>query len=185
MPSIVIFTILMLWGLSSQAHASGDFTLSSPNIKPGGTLPMDQVFNGFGCAGRNISPRLEWKNPPAGTKSYAIMVYDPDAPSGSGWWHWIVFDIPAHMSALELNAGNPAANKMPEGIIQSLTDFGSPGYGGACPPPGDKPHRYVFTIYALKTPVLGLDAKAMPAMVGFNIRDKILGKASFTATFGR
>lgn len=166
----------------NQAEAAEKFTLSSPTIKNMGTLPMEHVFNSFGCSGQNLSPKLEWKNAPAGTKSFAVTVYDPDAPTGSGWWHWVLFDIPGTATSLDLNASQV---NLPEGAIQSVTDFGTPGYGGACPPPGAKPHRYIFTIYALNTPSLGLDAVAMPAMVGFNLQGKILGQASLTATFGR
>lgn len=167
-------------GLASAA----EFTLSSPQIQPGATLPDELIFNSFGCTGKNISPRLEWKNPPAGTKSFAVTVYDPDAPTGSGWWHWVIFDIPANVHALELGAGN-GVEKAPKGSIQSLTDFGAPGYGGACPPPGDKAHRYIFTVFALDTPSLGLDAKAMPALAGFSMHGKILGKATFTGMYSR
>ena len=165
--------------LTSSALA---FELTSPDFKSGGTLPADQVFKGFGCDGPNISPALAWTNPPAGTKSFALNVYDPDAPTGSGWWHWVVLDIPATARSLAKGA---SAKGLPAPMIQSLTDFGAPGYGGACPPPGDKPHRYVFTIYALKVPVLGLDAKAMPALAGFMINQNVLGKASLTVTYGR
>ncbi|MEG2140680.1 MAG: YbhB/YbcL family Raf kinase inhibitor-like protein [Bilophila sp.] len=181
------FFSTLLLGLivfAGQASAGG-FTLSSPQIQPGGTLPKDQIFNSFGCTGNNISPRLEWKNPPKGTKSFAVTVYDPDAPTGSGWWHWVLFDIPADTHSLELSAGNLNAGKAPKGSIQSLTDFGVPGYGGACPPAGDKPHRYIFTVFALDTPSLGLDAKAMPALVGFSMNGKILGKATLTGVSSR
>ncbi len=170
--------------LTGSAFAGDAFTLSSPQIKDGGTLTDAQVFNGFGCSGDNISPKLEWKNPPAGTQSFAVTVYDPDAPTGSGWWHWVVFNIPASVRSLELNAGGDPA-KLPAGAVQSLTDFGAPGYGGACPPPGDKPHRYVFTVYALKAPNLDLAPGTMPAAVGFTIHGNVLGKAQFTATYGR
>lgn len=158
------------------------FELKSPDLKPGGTLPAEQVFNGFGCDGPNISPALLWTDPPKGTQSFALNVYDPDAPTGSGWWHWVVLDIPAHVRSLEKGA---SAKGLPAPMIQSLTDFGAPGFGGACPPKGDKPHRYIFTLYALKTPALGLDAKAMPALAGFMIHQNVLGKASLTVTYGR
>lgn len=182
-----IATVLVLLGcmMGSAFAAEGKFKLSSPGFKNNDTLPMEQVLNGFGCEGGNKSPRLEWKNPPAGTQSFALTVYDPDAPTGSGWWHWVVFDIPADQRFLELDAGNLAAGTLPAGIIQSVTDFGTPGFGGACPPAGDKPHRYIFTLYALSVPSLGLDAKSMPAMVGFNLRDKTLAKATLKAKFGR
>lgn len=182
----LLFLCALLVGLfvfKGQAFAA-EFVLSSPQIQPGGTLPDELIFNSFGCSGKNISPRLEWKNPPAGTKSFAVTVYDPDAPTGSGWWHWVIFDIPADVRSLEMGAGD-GKGKAPKGSIQSLTDFGVPGYGGACPPPGDKAHRYVFTVFALDTPSLGLDVKAMPALVGFSMHGKILGKATLTGMYSR
>lgn len=175
---------LMILVLAASAHAAEPFSLSSPQIKNGGTLTTKQVFNGFGCSGDNISPALVWKNPPAGTKSYAITVYDPDAPTGSGWWHWVVYNIPATVTSLPEGAGSNAA-LLPKGAVQSITDFGLPGFGGACPPAGDKAHRYVFSVYALSTLGMDLPPSTMPAAVGFNIHGNVLGKASFTTTYGR
>ena len=139
----------------------------------------------MGCKGKNISPTLNWTNAPSGTKSFAVTAYDPDAPTGSGWWHWVVFNIPANVYELKSDAGRPEKNIAPAGSVQSVTDFGKPGYGGACPPAGDKPHRYIFTVYALKVDKLDLDEKAMPAMVGFMIHANTLAKASITSTYKR
>jgi Raf kinase inhibitor-like YbhB/YbcL family protein len=167
------------------AHAAG-FTLSSPTIKPGSTLTDAQVFKGFGCEGRNVSPALKWSGAPAGTKSYAVTVYDPDAPTGSGWWHWVVYNIPA--TAAELPEGAGAAEgkgALPAGAVQGRTDFGSAAFGGACPPPGDKPHRYIFTVYALKTDKIDAPADASAALIGFMINANKLAKASFEAKYGR
>ena len=161
------------------------FTLTSPDVPEGKPLPDAQVFNSFGCTGQNISPALQWTGAPAGTESFAITVYDPDAPTGSGWWHWLVFNIPATVTSLPTGAGDPKGGKAPPGAVQSRTDFGGPGFGGACPPPGDKPHRYIFTVYALKVDQLPLDADASGAMVGFYLGANSLGKASFTRTYGR
>lgn len=177
-----IICTLALLALPMQALAA-DFMLTSPQIKEGGTLGAEQVYNGFGCTGPNISPKLEWSNAPEGTKSFAVTAYDPDAPTGSGWWHWVVFDIPATATGIDLNAS--ADGKLPAGAIESVTDFGTPGFGGACPPAGDKAHRYIFTVYALGVEKLGPDAKGMPAFVGFNISGNKLGEASITATYGR
>lgn len=164
---------------------TSSFVLTSPDIAEGATISTRFVFNSFGCTGDNISPELRWRGAPAGTKSYAVTVYDPDAPTGSGWWHWVVFNLPADTAGLAQGAGDPAAGKLPGGAIQSRTDFGVPGWGGPCPPPGDKPHRYVFTVHALGVNSMGLDADAPGAMVGFAINANRLGSASFTAYFGR
>ena len=170
-------------GAASVAQAAG-FTLSSPTIKPGSTLTKAQVFNGFGCTGDNISPELKWSGAPAGTKSFAVTVYDPDAPTGSGWWHWVVINIPGDATGLAEGAGS-AVGKLPAGSMQARTDFGSAGFGGACPPQGDKPHRYIFTVYALKTDKLDVPADATAALVGFMINANKLGSATFTAKYGR
>ena len=167
------------------ANAAG-FTLSSPDIKPNATIKDTHVFNGFGCTGGNVSPALEWKNAPKGTKSFALQVHDPDAPTGgSGWWHWVVINLPADTAKLAGGAGKADGSALPAGSVQISTDFGGPGWGGPCPPPGDKPHRYVFTVHALGVDSMGLDADAPGAMVGFAINANRLGSASFTAYFGR
>src|SRR5574340_599242 len=155
------------------------FELSSTEVPANGAVGLKHVFNGFGCNGQNVSPELTWKDVPAGTKSFAVTVFDPDAPTGSGWWHWVVFNIPPAVTRLPTNSGNPATNLAPAGSIQSITDFGTPGYGGPCPPQGDKPHRYVFSVYALKLDKLPLDATASGAMVGFYLHQNALARASF------
>ena len=170
-------------GLSAAAQA--DFTLSSPDFSNGSSLGNTQVFNGFGCSGENVSPALSWAGAPAGTRSYAVTVYDPDAPTGSGWWHWVLFNLPADSHGLPAGAGDSAKHLLPASAVQSRTDFGKPGYGGPCPPVGDKPHRYIFTVFALKTDKLPLDAETGPAMVGFYLNQQKLGTASVTAYFGR
>lgn len=179
----LLFTLVAAT-LGSPALA-GSFTVTSSTIRPNQTLGMDQVFNGFGCYGRNISPSITWQNPPAGTRSFAITAYDPDAPTGSGWWHWVVYNLPADVTGLPENAGLADGSGLPAGAVQGRTDFGTPGYGGACPPPGDKPHRYVFTVHALKVEKLELPADASAALVGYMINANRLGKASVTARFGR
>lgn len=173
-----------LLALATGAYA-GDFTLSSPTIKNGGTLTNEQVFSGFGCSGSNVSPALKWRNAPKGTQSFAVTVYDPDAPTGSGWWHWVVYNLPADVSELPAHAGDADGKLLPAGTAQGRTDFGAPGFGGACPPVGDKPHRYIFTVHALKVPKIEVPADASAALVGFMINANRLGKASFTATYGR
>jgi len=168
--------------LASSAHA---LTLSSPDAKQGSTLALEQVFGGFGCTGQNLSPELSWSGVPANTKSFALTVYDPDAPTGSGFWHWVVYNIPGSTVSLPKNAGNPSSKLMPAGAVQNNTDFGMPGYGGPCPPAGDKPHRYRFTLYALDVDKLELPPTATAAFVGFNLNGHILAKARFTSLYGR
>jgi len=174
--------VVMLLLLARPLLAEG-FTLQSDTL--GGQLGEEQVYSGFGCTGGNVSPDLRWKDAPEGTRSFAVTVYDPDAPTGSGWWHWLIFDIPASVHGLAKGAGNPDGDKAPKGSVQSLTSFGKPGYGGACPPEGDRPHRYIFTVYALDVPKLGLDAGAMPALVGFLLNRHALARASLMAYYGR
>jgi len=166
------------------AHAAG-MALSSPDFKNKGTLPMEQVYKGFGCTGGNVSPELKWKGAPKGTKSFALTVYDPDAPTGSGWWHWVMFNIPADVTSLPKNAGDPAANLAPAGSVQGRTDFGTAGYGGPCPPQGDKPHHYRFTVYALDVDKIDADQNASAAYVGYNIHFHTLAKGKLLGLYGR
>src|SRR5450631_1773434 len=129
MRDFALMTAVVLGGLTSAGAASA-LTLTSPDIKPGATIADEQVFNSFGCTGKNISPALSWSGAPQGTKSFALSVYDPDAPTGSGFWHWVVFNIPAGVTGLAKGAGDPKSGAAPKGAVQSRTDFGVPGYGG-------------------------------------------------------
>lgn len=169
--------------LSSLVFGQKTFTLSSKDL--GGETTKTQEFNGFGCTGDNQSPQLSWKNAPEGTKSFAITMYDPDAPTGSGFWHWIVFDIPKDINELVTNAGNAKLNLIPKGAIQSKTDYGIYGFGGPCPPVGHGLHQYIITVYALKIEKLGLDENSNPAIVGFNLWNNTLAKASIVAYYKR
>ena len=168
---------------TKETHAMSTFKLTSTELSPGATIAAAQVFNGFGCQGGNVSPALAWSGAPADTKSFALMVHDPDAPTGSGWWHWIVYDLPPATSALAGSIGRAAA--LPPGAVEARNDFGTRGFGGACPPAGDKPHRYVFTVYALKVDKLDVPLDASAALVGFAINANRIGKASITARYGR
>jgi Raf kinase inhibitor-like YbhB/YbcL family protein len=159
------------------------FDLQSSDIKNGATLSRAQVYAGFGCTGDNLSPALAWSKAPPGTKSFAITAYDPDAPTGSGWWHWVAYDLPANLTQLPGGIGKQA--ELPAGAKQARNDFGSNDFGGACPPAGDKPHRYIFTVYALKVDKLGVPADASPALIGFMLHANSLGQASITAKYGR
>jgi Raf kinase inhibitor-like YbhB/YbcL family protein len=169
--------------LGTTVFGQKTFTLSSKDL--GGETTKVQEFNGFGCSGNNESPQLSWKNAPEGTKSFAITMYDPDAPTGSGFWHWVVFDIPADTNELVTSAGNVTLNLAPKGAIQSKTDYGINGFGGPCPPIGHGLHQYIITVYALKTDKLGLDANINPAVVGFYLWNNTLAKASIVAYYKR
>jgi len=166
------------------AAAAGSFTLTSPNFSQGGTIALAQVFNGFGCKGGNRSPALTWKNAPQGTQSFALLVHDPDAPTGSGWWHWAVYNIPATATSLAEGAGDPTAHTLPAGAVQGNTDFGSPGYGGPCPPPG-KPHHYYFRLYALKVEKLELPPQATGALISYNVKSQAIATAELMGLYGR
>lgn len=176
--------ITALFFAPALAVADG-FSLESPDVRANGPFANKFVLKGFGCEGGNISPELRWKNAPQGTRSFAVTAYDPDAPTGSGWWHWVVFNLPADTTALPQGAGDPAAGKLPKGAVQGRTDFGKPGWGGPCPPKGDKPHRFTFNVFALKTDKIELDENASAALVGFMLNANSLAKASFTAKSAR
>jgi len=179
----ILFAIALA-GLSTSTYASG-FKLSSPEIKANSTIPKSFEFNGFGCSGENKSPALKWSGAPKDTKSFAVTVYDPDAPTGSGWWHWMVINIPADTTELAAGTGVVNSTTLPKGAVQNRIDYGVAAWGGACPPQGDKPHHYIFTVYALKTDKLEVPADATAAMTGYMIHANALGKASFTAKYGR
>lgn len=166
---------------STSIFAQKTFTLTSTDL--GGETTKIQEFNGFGCSGENQSPQLSWKNAPKGTKSFAITMYDPDAPTGSGFWHWVVVDIPANVNELVTNAGTK--NLVPKGAIQSVTDYGIKGFGGPCPPVGHGYHQYIITVYALKSDKLGTDENTNPAVVGFSLWSQTLAKASIIAYYKR
>lgn len=174
----------LLAASSTFLHAA-DFTLSSPDFKAGDTLAQRFEFNGFGCSGENKSPALQWSGAPAGTQSFAVTVYDPDAPTGSGWWHWSVINLPASVTSLPADAGAVGDAKLPAGARHVRIDYGVAAWGGTCPPPGDKPHRYIFTVHALKTPTLDIPADATAALAGYMINANAIGKATLVAKYGR
>ena len=164
------------------------FTLTSNSFKDGDYIGKDHILSqnfGFGCAGGNQSPHLKWQGAPAGTKSFAINCLDPDAPTGSGFWHWVVVNIPANVTELKLDAGNPNSGLLPKGALQTRTDFGKPGYGGPCPPEGHGPHRYQFTVFAVKEESLPVNADTSAAIVGFQLHFNTLEKATLTGKFQR
>jgi Raf kinase inhibitor-like YbhB/YbcL family protein len=161
-------------------------TILSNSFKDGDYLGQDHILSenyGFGCAGGNKSPHLAWSGAPEGTKSFALTCFDPDAPTGSGFWHWVVANIPANVSELALDAGNPGAGLMPAGALQTRTDFGAPGYGGPCPPQGDHPHRYIFTIHAVGEEALPVAADTSAAVVGFMLHFNTIEKAAIMGLY--
>lgn len=163
-------------------------TLTSASFQEGELLGIEQVLSeafGFGCAGGNRSPQLSWSGAPAGTESFAVTCYDPDAPTGSGFWHWVVANIPAHVTSLPAGAGDPAAALMPAGALEVRTDFGKPGYGGPCPPQGAHIHRYIFTVHAVSMKELPVTADTSAAIVGFYLNFNTLAKASLIGLFRR
>ncbi|MEM9510099.1 MAG: YbhB/YbcL family Raf kinase inhibitor-like protein [Cyanobacteria bacterium P01_E01_bin.35] len=170
--------------VSALPLLASPFTLQSEQVENGSTLPESLVLNGFGCTGENISPQLSWQNPPTGTKSYVITVFDPDAPTGVGWWHWTVFNLPPNVTSLPANITSKG-EKLPDGSGQGFTDFGDVGYGGACPPVGDKPHEYVFTVYALNVENIPADETTTGAKLAFLIKDHIIAEATIVAEYQR
>lgn len=147
-----------------------------------GFLSKVNEYHNFGGNGDNISPALSWENVPQGTKSFAVTVYDPDAPTGSGFWHWVAFNIPARLTSLAAGAGNP---EITPDIKHANSDFGAPGYGGCCPPEGDIPHRYVFTLHALTCDELGVAQDLPNAVIRFLINMHTLEKASVVTLYQR
>jgi Raf kinase inhibitor-like YbhB/YbcL family protein len=159
--------------------------LTSASFADGDYLGMDHVLSeqfGFGCAGQNISPQLSWTDAPSGTRSFALTCYDPDAPTGSGFWHWLVVNIPPDVTSL---AAGVSGAGLPAGSLETRTDFGQPGYGGPCPPEGDHPHRYIFTIHAVGLDRLPVDVDTSGAVVGFYLHFNTLEKASLMGLFKR
>ena len=168
-----------------KGAARAQFKLASPDFKPNGPIAMEQVYNGFGCSGQNVSPALKWSGAPANVKSFALLVHDPDAPTGgAGWWHWVVVNIPASAGELRKDAGRADGSNLPFGCAQVDTDFGGPGWGGPCPPVGDKPHRYNFTLYALQVERLDVSG-ASASLAGYMVNGNAIGKARLTGKFGR
>lgn len=154
------------------------FTLKSNDL--GGQMTDKQFANGFGCTGANISPELHWENAPAGTQAFAVTMYDKDAPTGSGFWHWVVYNIPAAVTSLKADAGNFSGKNLPDSAVNGGNDGNAPGFIGACPPVGDPAHQYLITIYALKSK-LKLDKGASAAYIGFMIHFSTIGQASIVA----
>ena len=203
--NLLALSTLLAVSAASLSGCGGDvqaqsvpFVLGSPDLTSG-TFDNKFILNGFGCTGGNVSPALQWSGVPAGTKSLALQMYDPDAPTGSGFWHWAVYNIPPTATSLAQGSGNSAAS-LPSGAFGGTTEFfdtgatgGNGNYGGPCPPTGDKPHRYIFTLYALAVDKLevagGVPKTGTAGLYGFvlnkGVGPALLAKTSFTATYGR
>ena len=170
-------------GLSATTGLAFDVT--STDIKPGHKMSSQHELSGFGYTGGNISPQLAWSNPPEGTESFAVFVHDEDAASGgAGFWHWVVIDIPADVTALDSGAGSEGGS-IPAGARQMATDFGVPGWGGPCPPVGDGDHNYSFTVYALPVSALEVPDEATASLTGFVVNSIALGSTTLKAKYNR
>lgn len=171
--------------LMATNHALGsDLQLTSTDIAPGKFMKNAQEYQGFGCQGANLSPQLTWSGEPEGTEAFAIFAYDPDAPTGSGWWHWQVVNIPKNVHTLATGAGAVDAGKLPKGSIQVTNDYGEAGFGGACPPQGHGVHHYQFTVFALSQ-ILELPENASAALTGYMVKAHALDSATIEALYKR
>ncbi len=170
-------------GLAGPAHA---LDLSSPAFGPGEAIPATHAFDGFGCTGDNVSPALTWRDAPEGTESFALMVHDPDAPTGgAGFWHWVVINIPASVDKLPRGAGTPGELPLDAPARQIRNDYGIEGWGGPCPPEADPAHRYTFTLYALPKAKLGVPADATASLAGFMINTSAIASTTLEGTYAR
>lgn len=164
------------------------FTVTSTDFSDGDDLAVDHLLAesfGFGCAGGNRSPALFWSGAPEDTRSLAVTCYDPDAPTGSGFWHWILVDLPPDTTELGAGVGSGGGPALPEGAQQVVNDFGAVGYGGPCPPPGHGPHRYQFTVHALSVETLPVDVATAQAIVRFQLHAHTIATATITGRFER
>ena len=162
---------------------AAEFILASTDVKSGSPMGSAQVYTA--CKGRNISPALSWSGEPAGTQSFAVTMYDPDARAGAGWWHWTVFNIPATVHSLAAGAGSEGSRGLPAGAVQGRNDFGVSQYSGPCPPAGDHAHHYEITVYAIKIARLPLDNTASGEAVSSMLRSNTLATANIVGRYAR
>lgn len=177
----VIAALFLFVCLSVNANK---LTLTSNDITDGKLMSKAQEFSSFGCTGNNISPQLSWTGVPEGTEAFALFVYDPDAPTGSGWWHWQLVNIPKNITSLEADSGNKSGKNLPLGSLQIENDYGFKHFGGACPPNGHGVHRYQFTLYALSTK-LNLPENASSALTGYMVKANAIASATIEALYAR
>ena len=182
-PTFKFLSVLSLC-ISSSVFA-GSLTLTSKDIAQGEFMPKAQEFTGFGCSGGDLSPHLKWSGAPEGTKSFAITAYDPDAPTGSGWWHWQLVNIPKNITELTSGVGSTKKDLAPQGSMQVENDYGSRGFGGACPPAGHGVHHYRFTIHALSTEKLELPEGASGALAGYMINSNTIESSTIESLYKR
>ena len=159
------------------------FTVTSDDVAHGELMSNNHVYNSFGMSGENISPQLSWSGFPAATQSFAVTIFDPDAPTGSGFWHWLVIDLPATTTSLPSGAGAGDLS-LPDGAFHVRNDYMSKDFGGAAPPQGDPPHRYVIAVHAVDTGKLGIDSDVSPAVAGFNLRFHTIGRGLLIPVYG-
>ncbi|HUI69366.1 MAG TPA: YbhB/YbcL family Raf kinase inhibitor-like protein [Spirochaetia bacterium] len=187
-----LFAVGLAVSASAQAYNPYDrlpkvpsFTVTSTDVTDGAPMPQDQMSGIFGAGGKDISPQLSWKGFPAGTKSFVVTMYDPDAPTASGFWHWAVVDIPATVTSLDRGAGDDTGSGLPEGAFQLRNDGGLARFVGAAPPPGNGKHHYYIVVHAVDVPSLGLKKDASPALLGFNLFFHTLARAMIVPTAER
>lgn len=179
-----IKSLVLISIFASSAALADSLTLTSKDIAEGEFMSKNQEFEGFGCAGGNTSPQLSWSGAPEGTESFAVLVHDPDAPTGSGWWHWQLVNIPKDVTSIAANTGGSDKSLLPEGSSEIGNDYGFKGFGGACPPKGHGVHRYQFTLHALSTK-LELPEGASGALAGFMVTANSLASSTLEALYRR
>jgi Raf kinase inhibitor-like YbhB/YbcL family protein len=178
-------SLCLALALAAVAGPTWAFEISSPAIGSDNKIPDKYVADFFGCSGGNVSLPLVWRDVPAGAKSLALTIFEPDEPTGSGFWHWLVVNLPPSTTSLAEGVGKPGTTMLPFGAVQARNDAGTAAYFGPCPPQGDAPHHYVITIFAVKVDKLNIDRSTSGAVVGFNLHFNTLDKASVTYTYGR